>query len=194
MHTTVRRYEGIDQTRKSELTKKVSETLLPRLSKMPGFSGYYLIDTEKDVVSSISFFDTSAQADESTRFVASWLREEKLENVLPNSPKITVGEVIVHKMNGAVKASAPVSTPGRPASRGPSWRARSSAENDHYHRVRPESNASLDIRAQSRELQLQAIVSWGGFAGFSCAGRTRTGDLLGLAVHTAARICAVGHT
>ena len=55
-------------------------------------------------MSSISFFDTSAQADESTRFVTSWLREEKLENVLPNSPKITVGEVIVHKRNGAVKA------------------------------------------------------------------------------------------
>ena len=103
MHTTVRRYEGIDQTRKSELTKKVGENLLPRLSKMPGFNGYYLIDAETDVMSSISFFDTSAQADESTRFVASWLREEKLDNVLPNSPKITTGEVIVHK-NGAVKA------------------------------------------------------------------------------------------
>jgi hypothetical protein len=104
MHTTVRRYEGIDQSRKSELARKVGENLLPRLSKLPGFNGYYLIDAEEDVMSSISFFDTSAQADESTRFVASWLREEKLENALPNSPKITVGEVIVHKMNGAVKA------------------------------------------------------------------------------------------
>jgi hypothetical protein len=104
MHTTVRRYEGIDQSRKDELAKKVGENLLPRLSKLPGFNGYYLIDAEKDVMSSISFFDTSAQGDESTRFVASWLREEKLENVLPNSPKITVGEVIVHKLNGAVKA------------------------------------------------------------------------------------------
>jgi hypothetical protein len=104
MHTTVRRYEGIDQSRKSELAKKVGENLLPRLSKLPGFNGYYLIDAETDVMSSISFFDTSAQADESTRFVASWLREEKLENALPNSPKITVGEVVVHKTNGAVKA------------------------------------------------------------------------------------------
>ncbi len=104
MHTTVRRYEGIDQSRKDELTKKVGENLLPRLSKMPGFNGYYLVAAEQDVMSSISFFDTSAQAEESTRFVASWLREEKLENVLPNSPKITVGEVIVHKLNGAVNA------------------------------------------------------------------------------------------
>lgn len=104
MHTTVRRYDGIDQSRKDELARKVRENLLPRLSELPGFSGYYLIDSEKDVMSSISFFDTSAQADESTRLVASWLREEKLENVVPNSPKITAGGVIVHKMNGAVKA------------------------------------------------------------------------------------------
>jgi hypothetical protein len=104
MHTTVRRYEGIDQSRKSELAEKVSETLLPQLSKLPGFNGYYLIDADKDVMSSISFFDTSAQADESTRVAANWLREEKLENVLPNSPKISLGEVIVHKTNGAVRA------------------------------------------------------------------------------------------
>ncbi len=104
MHTTVRRYEGIDQSRKDELTKKVGENLLPRLSKLPGFNGYYLIDAEKDVMSSISFFDTSAQAEESTRLAASWLREERLENVLPNSPKITLGEVLVHRTNELVRA------------------------------------------------------------------------------------------
>ena len=104
MHTTFRRYEGIDQSRKDELAKRVGENLVPRLSKLPGFNGYYLIDAEKDVMSSISFFDTSAQAEESTRVAASWLREEKLESVLPNSPKITDGEVVVHKMNGALKA------------------------------------------------------------------------------------------
>lgn len=104
MHTTVRRYEGIDQSRKDELTKKVGENLLPRLSKLPGFNGYYLIDAEQDVMSSISFFDTSAQAEESTRLAASWLREERLENVLPNSPKITLGEVLVHKTNELVRA------------------------------------------------------------------------------------------
>ena len=70
MHTTFRRYEGIDQSRKDELAKRVGENLVPRLSKLPGFNGYYLIDAEKDVMSSISFFDTSAQAEESTRVAA----------------------------------------------------------------------------------------------------------------------------
>jgi len=52
-------------------------------------------------MSSVNFFDTSAQADESTRVVAEWLREEKLESLVPNPPKITGGEVIVKEMNGA---------------------------------------------------------------------------------------------
>jgi hypothetical protein len=103
MHATVRRYEGVDQARTDELTKKVGETLLPSLSKLPGFEGYYLIEAGNGVMSSIGFFDTSAHADESTRVAASWVREEKLETALPNEPKITDGEVIVHK-NGFVRA------------------------------------------------------------------------------------------
>jgi hypothetical protein len=103
MHATVRRYEGVDQSRTDELTKKVDDTLLPRLSNLPGFEGYYLIEAGNGVMSSIGLFDTSAQADESTRVAANWVREEKLETALPNPPKITDGEVIVHK-NGFVRA------------------------------------------------------------------------------------------
>jgi hypothetical protein len=103
MHATVRRYEGVDQSRTDELTKKVDETLLPRLSNLPGFEGYYLIEAGNGVMSSIGLFDNSAQADESTRVAANWVREEKLETALPNPPKITDGEVIVHK-NGFVRA------------------------------------------------------------------------------------------
>jgi len=104
MHATVRRYEGVDQSRTEELTKKVSETLLPRLSKLPGFEGYFLIEAGNGVMSSIGLFDTSTQADESTRVAATWVREEKLEMALPNPPKITDGEVIAHKTNGFVRA------------------------------------------------------------------------------------------
>ena len=104
MHATIRRYEGIDQKRTDELVKNVDKNLLPRLSKMPGFGGYYLIEAGNGVMSSIGFFDTSAQADESTRIAADWVRDEKLENVLPNPPKVTGGEVLVHKTNGLVRA------------------------------------------------------------------------------------------
>jgi hypothetical protein len=104
MYATVRRYEGVDKSRTDELTKKVGESLLPRLSTLQGFEGYYLIEAGNGVMSSIGFFDTSAHSDESTRVAANWVREEKLETALPNPPKITGGEVIVHKTNELVRA------------------------------------------------------------------------------------------
>ena len=103
MFATIRRYDSVDQSRTAELVKKVDDTLLPRLSKLPGFGGYHLIKADDGIMSSVGFFDTSAQADESTKVVSNWVREEKLETALPNEPKITDGEVIVHK-NGFVRA------------------------------------------------------------------------------------------
>ena len=104
MFATIRRYEAIDQARTSELIKMADETLLPSLSELPGFSGYSLIEGGDGVVSSISFFDTSAHADESTRVASNWVREQKLESALPNPPKITSGEVVVHKTSELVQA------------------------------------------------------------------------------------------
>jgi len=104
MYATVRRYEGIEKDRVDEVTKKVGESLTPRMSKLPGFGGYFLIEAGEGVVTSINLFETSGQAHESTRVAATWIREEKLETVLPNTPKITAGEVVAHETNGAFKA------------------------------------------------------------------------------------------
>jgi hypothetical protein len=105
MHATMRRYEGVDQSRTDELKRKVTETLVPRLSELPGFSGYYLVDTGNGVMSSVGIFETSAQGDESSRVAANWVRDEKLESALPNPPKLTSGEIIAQKTkNGFVRA------------------------------------------------------------------------------------------
>jgi hypothetical protein len=104
MHATIRRYEAIDQARTAELVKKADETLVPRLSKLPGFGGYHLIDAGNGVITSVGFFDTSAQADESTRVASNWVREENLETALPNAPKVTSGEVVAHKTRELVTA------------------------------------------------------------------------------------------
>ena len=104
MNVTIRRYESIDQSRKSELIKKLDENLLPTLSELPGFNGYSVIDAGEGVMTSVSFFDTQAQADESTRVAASWLREQKLDTVLSTAPKITSGDVVVHKTRELVQA------------------------------------------------------------------------------------------
>jgi hypothetical protein len=97
MHVTIRRYESIDQSRKSEILKNAEDNLLPKLSELSGFGSYSLIDAGNGVMTSVSFFDTAEQADESTRVAGSWLREAKLETALPNPPKITSGPVVVSK-------------------------------------------------------------------------------------------------
>ena len=96
MFATIRRYDGVDQNRSAELTRKVNETLVPKLEKLSGFAGYYLIKAEKGVFSSLSLFETPEQSTESTNLVASWIRDEKLETMIPNEPKITSGTVVVH--------------------------------------------------------------------------------------------------
>ena len=97
MHATIRRYDGVDQNRTVELTGKVNETLVPKLSKLPGFKGYFMIEAGNGVMSSLGLFETSEQADESTKVAASWIRDERLENAFPNPPKITSGKVVTHK-------------------------------------------------------------------------------------------------
>jgi Antibiotic biosynthesis monooxygenase len=104
MFATIRRYEGVDNTRTDEIVKKVDESLRPSLLEMPGFSGYYLVDAGKGVMTSISFFDTAAHADASPEAVSVWVREQKLETALPNPPKITNGEIVVNDTRELVQA------------------------------------------------------------------------------------------
>ena len=104
MHAIVRRYEGVDMNRTDELTKSVGETLLPSLSKLPGFSGYFLIAPDNGVMTSIGLFETSTQSIDSTRVASEWVRSENFETALPNAPKVTDGEVIAHKTTNGFNA------------------------------------------------------------------------------------------
>jgi len=96
MHATIRRYEGVDAARTNEVVEQVNETLVPQLRELPGFSGYYVIDAGNGVLSSISLFETSEQANESTKLVAEWITDENLDKAIPNAPKITSGKVVAH--------------------------------------------------------------------------------------------------
>lgn len=96
MFATIRRYDGVDQNRTTELTTKVNETLVPKLGELPGFAGYFLVDAGNGIVSSISLFETPEQGKDSSSVVATWIRDEKLETMIPNEPKITSGKIVAH--------------------------------------------------------------------------------------------------
>jgi hypothetical protein len=103
MHATIRRYEGVDTTRTNEVTSKVEETLVPQLRELPGFAGYYLIEADNGVLSSLGLFQTAEQAGESTKVVSKWITDENFSAAIPNEPKITSGKVVVHS-NGVPAA------------------------------------------------------------------------------------------
>ena len=98
MYATHRRYEGIDQSRVEEFGRKVNESLIPKLSQLPGFNGYFLMEGGEGVVKSTTLFDTLAQAEDSTRIAAEWTKEEKLDKLVPNAPKVAVRKVIAHEL------------------------------------------------------------------------------------------------
>jgi hypothetical protein len=96
MHATIRRYDGVDQNRSAELTRKVNETFVPKLEKLPGFAGYFLVEAGNGVLTSLSLFETPEQGLESTKLVETWIREERLDTIVPNSPMITSGKIVAH--------------------------------------------------------------------------------------------------
>jgi hypothetical protein len=96
MYATIRSYTGMDEHRSAELTRKVNETLIPQLEKLAGFAGYYLVEAGSGVFASLNLFETPEQGRESTKVVASWIRDEKLETLIPSEPKIISGQVIAH--------------------------------------------------------------------------------------------------
>jgi hypothetical protein len=105
MYATVRRYEGVDRDRSEEITREVRESLLPSVSNLPGFGGYYLIDGGGTVLTSIGLFENAKEAHESTRMAARWVREHQLVPALPNTPKVTAGPVVAHGSCGAAVTS-----------------------------------------------------------------------------------------
>jgi hypothetical protein len=102
MHATIRSYHGVDEKRTAELTAKVNETLVPKLSELPGFAAYYLIDSGGGIVTSFSLFETREQGEESTKLVTRWVRDEKLDSAMPNQPKITSGKVVARSIEHAL--------------------------------------------------------------------------------------------
>jgi hypothetical protein len=98
MYATIRRYEGVDESRTAEITSKANDNLIPRLSELPGFNGYFLFEPANGVLTSISLFETSSHLDESNRVAAKVLQEGDLQAVMPNPPKITSGKLMAHKL------------------------------------------------------------------------------------------------
>jgi hypothetical protein len=93
MYGVVRRYQS-DAGLVDELARRVREGFVPIISRAEGFVAYYVVDAGEGAVASISLFEDSAAANESTRMAADWVKQN-LAELVEGPPEITAGEVVV---------------------------------------------------------------------------------------------------
>ena len=95
MYALIRQYSGLDTDTQETAARKANAELRPILAKSPGFVSFELIKPEakRDVVASISVFETRADADASNKVAEEWVRTN-----LPSmtKPSMVAGELVAH--------------------------------------------------------------------------------------------------
>ena len=91
MYASIRKYTAESP---AEVVQLVKEQFIPRISKLSGFLSYYVIDSGKGVVASISVFETKEGQEESNKVAAAWVKESLSGKLGP--VEITAGEVLAH--------------------------------------------------------------------------------------------------
>ncbi len=93
MYASTRRYRSNSS---EEVLRRVKEGFVAIISKAPGFVAYYSLNAGKGALLSVSIFMTKAQAEESNRLAAEWVKKN-VAPLMAGPPEITEGEVGVHK-------------------------------------------------------------------------------------------------
>ena len=91
MYASIRRYPatGVD-----ELMRRVETGFVPVVRAAPGFIAYYAVAVGDGTVLSINIFETQADAEDSNRLAAGWVREN-IAQFVAGPAEITAGEVMV---------------------------------------------------------------------------------------------------
>jgi quinol monooxygenase YgiN len=81
----------------SQIAHRVQESLVPMLSKEPGFLGYYLVSAPDNELTTISIFQKYAAAEACLRDTLEWFTQHIITQI-QGSAEFTTGQVLVHKM------------------------------------------------------------------------------------------------
>ena len=79
-----------------EIIRQARESLLPTLSKLPGFVSYDIISLPDDTLLATTLFDTRESADQANQSFVIWVREQELASLFMQPPEPMVGQVFVH--------------------------------------------------------------------------------------------------
>jgi hypothetical protein len=107
MYTMIRRYTITPKGGLRTLSDDLRDTLLPTLRALPGFVSYQFVIGEADggeIAASVSTFNTAAEAQESARVSAEWVKTHSAGYTL-SAPQISLGEVTINTATGAAASS-----------------------------------------------------------------------------------------
>jgi hypothetical protein len=100
MYATVRRYDMGAGSRGAgavtELMRRCDEELVPIVSEVEGFNGYYAVDGGDGVIATISIFDHESGAEQANKLAKQFWKEQ-LSGLLQANPQVTEGTALVHK-------------------------------------------------------------------------------------------------
>lgn len=95
MYTSIRHYQFKPGT-VAEVSRRVQEHFIPVISQAPGFIAYYVVTEENDRATSISIFESQAQAEASIQLAAEWVKK-LLSELVVGPPTVISGEITVAK-------------------------------------------------------------------------------------------------
>jgi hypothetical protein len=80
-----------------ELALRIKEGVIPLVSDVPGFMGYYVVYASDDTLTAISMFNNVEAAEESNKRALAWI-EQNLGPLLIGPVSAVAGPVIVHTL------------------------------------------------------------------------------------------------
>ena len=93
MFTSIRKY-NVTRGSAEELVRRVQDGFVPLVRQLQGFRGYYLLDGGRDVLVTISMFDSAHEALASNELAADWLRDNVLE-FTRGMPEVIAGNALI---------------------------------------------------------------------------------------------------
>ena len=95
MHAAMRKYK-IDPDQMDELSRRVADVFVPRISDAPGFAGYYLVDAGNGIAITFTLGEdpdaVASTMDTAVDFVSSELADLEIERVEAAHGDVTVSQ------------------------------------------------------------------------------------------------------
>jgi hypothetical protein len=95
MHASVRKYK-VDPERMDEVSGRVADTFVSRVSGVPGFVGYYVVDAGNGILITVTLGEGLDAVERSTELAAEFVRDElsdvEIERVEAAHGDVTVSE------------------------------------------------------------------------------------------------------